>query len=152
MLRLSAESIAKSTSFQEENMIDRSNVTVMVRDFEKAIRFYTETMGFKLILRAANEWAEVAAPGLIIGIHPWSPGHGPEPGKPSGMSMGFEVAEIGKAVEAFRAKGINFHGPVQDNDNVKLAFFGDPDGNALYLCEVKQVPAHAGKEASEARP
>ena len=41
------------------------------------------------------------------------------------------------AVERLRARGVAFRGPVQDNPNVKLAFFGDPDGNSLYLYETK---------------
>jgi len=28
--------------------------------------------------------------------------------------------------------------PIVDDDQVKLAFFTDPDGNDLYLCEVKK--------------
>lgn len=132
-------------------MIENGMATVMVRDFERSIRFYTETLGLKLKMRAGDHWAEVTAgPGLTIGLHPWSPGHGPEPGKEGGISIGFEVAPIEKVVEALRAKGVTFRGPVQDTEDVKLAFFGDPDGNQLYLCEVKPAPAHARAHESHA--
>lgn len=124
-------------------MINSGNATIMVRDFERAIRFYTETLGLKLKSRAGDHWAEVTSPGLTIGLHPWSPGHGPEPGTEGGISIGFEARPIEKAVEALRTKGVALRGPVQDNENVKLAFFADPDGNPLYLCEVKPAPAHA---------
>lgn len=123
-------------------MITGGNATVMVRDFDRAVRFYTEALGLELRLRAGDEWAEIAAgPGLMIGLHPWSPGHGPEPGKAGAISLGLEVRPIEKAIETLRAKGVSFRGPVEDNENVKLAFFADPDGNPLYLCEVKPAPA-----------
>jgi hypothetical protein len=36
---------------------------------------------------------------------------------------------------------------MQDNEYVRLAFFADPDGNSLYLCETKPMPAHAPSAA-----
>jgi hypothetical protein len=30
---------------------------------------------------------------------------------------------------------VQFHGPIKDDSAVRLAFFGDPDGNDLYLCQ-----------------
>lgn len=124
-------------------MINSGNATIMVKDFGRAVRFYTETLGLELSSRAGDHWAEITAPGLTIGLHPWSPGHGPEPGESGAISIGLEVKTIDTAVEALRNKGVTFRGPVQDNENVKLAFFADPDGNPLYLCEVKPAPAHA---------
>jgi catechol 2,3-dioxygenase-like lactoylglutathione lyase family enzyme len=118
------------------------NATVMVRDFDRAVRFYVETLGLSLLYRAGNEWAEVrAADGLTIGLHLWG-GHGPAPGAASGISIGLTVKSIEAAMAELGGRGIAFRGPVQDNDSVKLAFFGDPDGNPLYLCEVKAAPAH----------
>jgi hypothetical protein len=34
-------------------------------------------------------------------------------------------------------RGVQFRGPVRTDTAVKLAFFGDPDGNALYLSEAR---------------
>jgi len=133
-------------------MINGGMATIMVRDFDRAVRFYTETLGLKLKFRAGDHWAEViAGPALTIGLHPWSPGHGPEPGQASGISVGFDVNPIEKAVDTLRSKGITFRGPIQDNDNVKLAFFGDPDGNPLYLCETKPMPEHAQAHAGASK-
>ena len=123
-------------------MFTGGNATVMVRDFERAIGFYTQVLGLELRYRAGNEWAEVRTEGLTIGLHLWG-GHGPAPGAASGISIGFTVKSIEQAIADLRKRGIEFRGPVQDNDDVKLAFFGDPDGNPLYLCEVKHSPAHS---------
>ncbi len=50
-------------------MIQEGNVTVMVSDLERAIRFYTEALGLKLKWRW-GDYAEVEAPGVTIGLHP----------------------------------------------------------------------------------
>jgi catechol 2,3-dioxygenase-like lactoylglutathione lyase family enzyme len=110
--------------------------TVFVTDLGRAVTFYTDVLGLRLRSRHGDGWAEVEAPGLVIGLHP--AGHGPRPGTPGSISLGLAVAgRIEPAVEGLRARGVAFRGPVQDNPNVKLAFFGDPDGNSLYLFETK---------------
>ena len=49
--------------------IKSGNITVMVTDFDRAVRFYTETLGMTLRSRYASEWAEVEASGFVIGLH-----------------------------------------------------------------------------------
>jgi catechol 2,3-dioxygenase-like lactoylglutathione lyase family enzyme len=43
-------------------------------------------------------------------------------------------------VETLNARGVTFldsgPGPVRNDGPVKLAFFHDPDGNVLYLCQM----------------
>jgi catechol 2,3-dioxygenase-like lactoylglutathione lyase family enzyme len=125
-------------------MINGGNVTVMVSDMETAVSFYTETLGLKLTYRAGNEWAEIdAGPGVTIGLHRAGQ-HGPAPGTPGSLSIGFNIeGRMEEAMETLRSKGVIFRGPVIDNPNegVRLAFFGDPDGTSLYLCEL----IHAGE-------
>ena len=117
--------------------------TVFVTDMGRAVAFYTETLGMTLRARHGDGWAEVETPGLVIGLHP--PGHGPRPGTAGSISLGLAVTgPLETAVERLRARGVAFRGPVQDNPNVKLAFFGDPDGNSLYLYETKPHEPAAG--------
>jgi hypothetical protein len=47
-------------------------------------------------------------------------------------------------VAKLEQRGVSFHGPIIDDEQVRLAFFGDPDGNALYLCQVLHAGAHGG--------
>ncbi len=117
-------------------MITGGNATVMVSDMDRAVDFYTRVLGLELRTRVGADWAEVEAPGLVIGLHP--AGHGPKPGTAGAISIGFDVdGPIERAMSTLAQRGVRFRGPVVDNDPVKLAFFGDPDGNPLYLCEVK---------------
>ena len=62
-------------------MIHGGNATVYVADINVSIRFYTETLGLKLRMRAGDNWAEIdAGPGLVIGLHPTEGPHMPKPG------------------------------------------------------------------------
>lgn len=51
-------------------MYAESNVTVMVSDMGKAVRFYTETLGLPLRMRWEDEYATVEAPGCSSGSTP----------------------------------------------------------------------------------
>ena len=120
-------------------MIQGGIATVMVSNFDRAVDFYSNTLNLKLVCRAGNEWAEVDAGGFKIGLH--LEGHGPKAGTPGAVSIGFNLTvSIEKAVAALKDRGVIFRGDILDNekDPVKLAFFGDPDGNSLYLCEQKK--------------
>jgi catechol 2,3-dioxygenase-like lactoylglutathione lyase family enzyme len=51
--------------------ITDANVTVIVSDMDKAIKFYTEILGLKLISRSTTgfDFAVIQAPGLTIGLN-----------------------------------------------------------------------------------
>jgi predicted enzyme related to lactoylglutathione lyase len=107
------------------------NLTIMVSDFERSIRFYTEALGLQLKFRAANEWGEIEAPGVAIGLHP-AGGHAPVGGG-GGMSLGLEVPDIEMAIATLSARGVEFPRGWQQSGELRLAHFSDPDGTPLYL-------------------
>ena len=116
-------------------MIKDANVTVMVSDMEKAVQFYTNTLGLKLKSRYGNEFAQVMAPGTTIALHPISQ-NGPKPGHSDAISIGFAVDDLDKAIAELKGKGVQFS-RISDDTQVRLAFFTDPDGNPLYLSHSK---------------
>ncbi len=122
-------------------MIHGGNATIYVSDMDRAVAFYTNSLGLKLQFRAGNHWAQVdAGNGMQIGLHPASP-HSPTPGKSGSISVGLLVNQgLDQVVNTLQSRGVVFRGPIMDNakGGIRLAFFGDPDGNDLYLCEVKQ--------------
>ena len=123
-------------------MIDNGNATVFVSDMSRAVEFYTKVLGMKLRMRAGDHWAEVQAGDLIIGLHPAGP-ESPKPGTPGAVQIGLTVTKpLDEAVDELTRRGVAFHGPVVDDEQVRLAFFADPDGNVSYLCEIKAAPAH----------
>lgn len=113
------------------------HVTVIVSDLERAIRFYSETLGLGPVTHHARDWATVAAPGLTIGLTPASR-HYPAPGTRGAMMIGLEIDEpMEQAVARLAAAGVHFTGPIVTNKRAgTFANFADPDGNPLYLWNV----------------
>jgi predicted enzyme related to lactoylglutathione lyase len=139
-------------------MFTSGNVTVCVSNFDRAVEFYAKTLGLKLACRYGNEWAEVETPGLRIGLHPAMEHQ--KPGVKGSMSIGFGVQKLEPAIAQLRERGVSFQGDVVESDPVRLAFFGDPDGNPLYLVQSMESAescgecsmADAKKPAKAARP
>jgi catechol 2,3-dioxygenase-like lactoylglutathione lyase family enzyme len=117
-------------------MINGGNATIYVTDMDRSVAFYVETLGLRLAYRAGVHWASIdAGAGLTLGLHP-AGDRTPDPGVNGGVTVGLQVDEaIEPVVASLSARGVVFHGPVVDEGFLKLAFFTDPDGNALYLAE-----------------
>lgn len=111
----------------QSSSIQRALVTVMVEDLNRALEFYTSLLGFKQNERFENHWAEIEAPGLIIGLHPT---HKPV-AKGDNMQIGLRVDDIELFAKKLTDRGVE----VTDNSEsrVRLIHFRDPDGNMLYL-------------------
>ena len=114
-------------------MCKTSNVTILVSDMANSIKFYSETMGLKLVANYGGEFAQLETNGLRIGLHP-----GRNPGAPPGrdISLGFQVDDIGAAKKTLEARGVTFEKRVQDRGAL-IENFSDPDGTPLYLIELK---------------
>ncbi len=119
-------------------MIRGGVATVYVSDLDAAVAFYTKVLELPLLFRAGEHWAAIdAGDGFQIGLHPASE-HGPSPGTSGAVSIGLNVTDSLEAVVArLEAHGVKFRGPIQGDAEgaIRLAFFGDGDGNDLYLCE-----------------
>ena len=92
-------------------------------------------VGFKLRHRHETAWAEVEGPGVVIGLH----SGGKDGAKPSGgnYSIGLQVEHLETAMATLRDRGIKFAPHISEDGPVRLAFFSDSEGNALYLCQSK---------------
>jgi catechol 2,3-dioxygenase-like lactoylglutathione lyase family enzyme len=115
-------------------MLRDGHVMIMVKDLERAIGFYTTQLWLSLTLHVPGKWAEVQGADLTIGLH-GSDGHGVSPA-PGSLSIGFTVDRLDTAMPAQQERGIQFAPQVVGDGPVKLAYFKDPDGTPLYLCEL----------------
>src|SRR5438874_13227292 len=125
-------------------MISGGMPTIYVSDMDRAVRFYTETLGLKLQYQAGGDWAQVdAGRGLVLGLHGSREDTG-QAGKSGSISVGLTVTEpLDQVVEELRQRGVELRGPIREDTAVRLAFFGDPDGNDLYLAEMQSMgPPH----------
>jgi catechol 2,3-dioxygenase-like lactoylglutathione lyase family enzyme len=116
-------------------MLKNGNVTLMVSDVERAVRFYRDTLGLALTFRAGDEWAQLSGAGMTIGLHPR---RGTVTAKAAGqdISLGFEVDHLNEAMDSLRGKGVEFAPEIQDSPGIRIAYFSDPDGTPLYLIQM----------------
>ena len=116
-------------------------VTVFVSEMERSVRFYTDQLGLKLLQRYGNEFAMVdGGHGLTIGLHP-AAASGTAGDTKSGIAIGlYLTSKIQDAMADLQRRGVTFNGPVVDEGKIgKFAYFSDPDGNSLYLAEMKEA-------------
>jgi predicted enzyme related to lactoylglutathione lyase len=120
-------------------MIHGGNATVFVSNMDRAIQFYTETLGLKLTNRFGDHWATVdAGKGLTIGLHPASPKY-PAPGTKGAIMLGMEIDEaIDRVVARLSEKGVAIKGSVVRDESGNFVHLEDPDGNEIYLWEMSR--------------
>jgi catechol 2,3-dioxygenase-like lactoylglutathione lyase family enzyme len=115
-------------------------VVIPVSDQERAIRFYTETLGFEqradVPFGNGYRWVEVAPPGGVttIAIVP------PPEGQPTGdtqTGIGLQTQDIDALHADLKARGVDVDDDVSRmGDPVPpLFWFRDPDNNTLMVVE-----------------
>ena len=111
-------------------MIETIKFVLMVRDMERAIAFYRDTMGLRLLLQSAV-WSELARGDAVVALH----AGGGERVRGTGLS--FQVADIQAACDRAVAGGATLQrGPEhRPGDPVKLAELVDPEGNVFLLSQ-----------------
>ena len=124
------EAAPAETPFAYGNQV---TIAIDVTDFEAAIAWYREALGFELIYKLDDwKWCELSTPieGVNIGL-----GQSDNATR-GGMSATFVVADIQTAKAHLEAAGATFTQDIHEIEGmVKLASFEDPDGNALGLAE-----------------
>lgn len=119
-------------------MISGGTASVYVSDMDRAIAFYTDAVGLRLIQRVGTTWAEIdAGEGLIIGLHPANPPQTAAAGVAGSINIELRVTvPMEEVIAALSARGVTFDGPIKEYDAVRIASFSDPDGNAILLGQV----------------
>lgn len=112
-------------------------VWIVVADFKKAIKFYTEIVGLKVLSsHDAMGWAELGTEqgGATLGIAQQSNYCPIAPGQNAVMT--FTVDNLEEAIADFKKKGAKLVGEIQEvPGHVKLQLFVDSDGNHSQLVE-----------------
>ena len=108
-------------------------VSVPVTDMERAKRFYAETLGLPAVGDPDGGWPEFQL-GENVSLYLIDPRNvGGEFTAPHSAQIALRVADVAEARAALEAKGVEFAGDILDTGVCHMAFFGDPDGNALML-------------------
>ncbi len=105
-----------------------SNVTIMVKDMDKSIKFY-KSIGLKLQQRWGDNYAMIDGPGITIGIHPG----GNKKSSSGSLSIGFMADDFKKAKAMLKKNKIKITLEAEDGKSGSYLHFNDPDGTALYF-------------------
>lgn len=103
-------------------------VSVPTRDEARARAFYQELLGLPA---DANNAAEIAAGNLTLGF--WNPEADGLEFQPNPAGIALRVADVAEARKRLEDAGVTFLGETVDTGVCHMAFFTDPDGNALIL-------------------
>lgn len=116
-------------------MLRSGHATVYVSDLEASLKFYVDKLQLSLVKRGGDALVTLAAGSMRISLHVATPA-APRPGTSGAITVGFAVAApLENAVAELKARGVWFRGDIVETADVRRAFFGDPDGNDLYLWE-----------------
>ena len=106
-------------------------ISVPVTDLERSTAFYRDTLGLEQIGHGA--WPEFQL-GENISLYLLDPTNiGREFEGPHTSSFALRVPDVEEARRELEAKGVEFRGDTFDTGVCHMAFFSDPDGNALML-------------------
>jgi predicted enzyme related to lactoylglutathione lyase len=107
-------------------------VTVFVTDYAAASTFYGSTLGLAhSVDYGKDRGGEFEVGGLTVQVMS-APAIGVE-FKPSGHPIAFHVDDVAAARAELEERGLTFRGDTMDSGVCHMAFFADPDGNALML-------------------
>ncbi len=103
-----------------------------VPDLEAARKFYGETLGLPRNPNASDEWPEFETGNVTILLN--TPEQTGVPFSPSNTAIALRVPDVAEAMKRLEAAGVTFAFPeAYDSGVCHMAFFKDPDGNALVL-------------------
>ena len=106
-------------------------VALYSQDLDRSIKFYGETLGLQRNERAHEDWPEFETGNVtILLIDPKNVGGEFSPHK---ASIALRVADVDEAKRTLEETGVEFRGDTYDSGVCNMAFFEDPDGNALML-------------------
>ena len=114
-------------------IVERTDfVSVPVRDMERSKRFYAETLGLPSPNLDESGWPEFETGN--VSLYLMDPANvGREFEGPHTAHIALRVPDVAEARRELEGVGVEFEGEILDTGVCHMAFFRDPDGNALML-------------------
>jgi catechol 2,3-dioxygenase-like lactoylglutathione lyase family enzyme len=112
-------------------IVERTDfVSVFTQDIPRAKQFYRETLGLELESEGESDLEFRCGQVTLDVFEPSVVGQKFEP-SPAGLAL--RVHDVDAVRAELEAKGVEFDGETLVTKVCKMAFFKDPDGNALLL-------------------
>jgi len=119
-------------STNEELVTGVDFVPVPTHDLERAVQFYGTTLGLpRSVYMPERNFAEFETGNLTLSVI-----HAEKMGLEhhvSGNAIALHVDDVEAARKLLEERGVSFAGDTLDTSVCHMAFFSDPDGNALML-------------------
>jgi catechol 2,3-dioxygenase-like lactoylglutathione lyase family enzyme len=113
-------------------IVERTDfVSVPVTDMARSVQFYGETLGLEQVGEGGFPEFQLGANVSLYLIDPTSVGS--EFRAPHSAYIALRVADVAATRSELEHRGIAFAGDTHDSGVCHMAFFHDPDGNALML-------------------
>lgn len=111
-------------------------VSIATRDQDRAVAFYTEKLGFKVVtdqpFGETQRWIEMRIGNAETRFVLFNPdGSASRIGTPFNGALACDHVE--RTYEELKARGVEFEGPPQKQPWGTFAVFKDPDGNQFVL-------------------
>ncbi len=113
-------------------IIKESNITINVTDMDNSISFY-QSIGLTVKNRWDNKYAQLTAPGIVIGLHPTSSEN--LTGGSGNVSIGFTTDKFEETKSLLKQLSVEITDRKEEGG--KFLHFNDPDGTSLYFIEPK---------------
>jgi catechol 2,3-dioxygenase-like lactoylglutathione lyase family enzyme len=112
-----------------------TTVFFYVENLDRAIDFYTNTLGLPLKVRHGNNWAEVNAGTISIGLHPLDEGE--TVSGDGGGTISFAVSDLDSLVKMLKEKGATI-GDIRTPPRGRFVMGKDSEGNSLHFIEFSE--------------
>ncbi len=111
------------------------NVILAVKDLDKSLQFYHETIGLP-IKNQRRTWIDLGSSGALVSLHPASltaPHQGTS--AENGIMLGFLVGDLNSSMEELKSKGVKIFREATEREAGKNAIILDPDEYMISLFE-----------------
>jgi len=107
-----------------------ATVWVPVQDMQRAIAFYRDTLGLAVKDQQGDDWAEIDANGVTLGLN----GREKATSSGGGAVITFQPdGDLDEEVARLRESGVEFTGDISDHPWGRIAPFKDSEGNDLQV-------------------
>jgi catechol 2,3-dioxygenase-like lactoylglutathione lyase family enzyme len=115
-------------------IVERTDfVSVPVTDIGRSTRFYAETLGLPWLNEGSEQWPEFQL-GENVSMYLMDPTKvGGRFEHPHQAQIALRVPDVAETRAELEGRGVAFDGETLDTGVCHMAFFRDPDGNALML-------------------
>ena len=103
-----------------------------VSDMDRAVSFYRDVLGLRLVRRDEEKWVEFESGGRRLALHAVAEG---QPMTPGGATAVFSVDDLDRAKADLSSRGVRFGHEGDVAGFARFASFLDSEGNTVQLIE-----------------